>query len=342
MTGEWYWHIILGGRGRELKREGDCVYFFWEGRHGWLYFWCSQRDIEEERTAGVRRYIGDWLRYRKSDDGKLQLDSWDRRQFESLTRYRFGKEDLPPVEWWNAHRNTFVPTPQQVAAFLQERESQMRLRLKMEKGLLDESEDPKYIELHQNRNLDHCFMYSEQADEAIRRWCRGQQRWWNFVFEAIYYPLFIFFASYVIPTVSLRLRRRGFPHSIRLAALFVLIHLGLVLPYAFGYSPYWMSTRSNQGTILYNIVLSILELPTLLCLSVLPEHLQYALAVISVPLDYLCFPVLARINEPGTPFASFSVSVGRGMIVLLGSIIYGLIGFLVGVRYSLKLRGKAG
>jgi len=347
-SGKHYWEVLLNGWGRELGRDADRVYFFWQSHHGWLYFQTTQNEINAAREEAGRKFIDNWFGYHKADNGAFRFDRWDKLQFAALTDYRADAQPTDPWDWWLAKQKNFSPSASQLAAYLEEcrRQAQQRQSIetsKEEKWLDDEN----LLALLNNHHVRFFqYLHSKDTDAAMATWLTSSRTTWNFCFEAVYFSALVFYFAYLVPAILRRLCRRW----LRFIMLGVLVHLGLALPYTFGYLPYWCSTRENQGTILYNLVFSIAEFPTILCLDAflrhLPGALMHGLSRLCGVLDYVFYPILARINEPGTPFASYSGGTDRGFILLLGTFSYASLAFLVGVlvmiiRKFFKPRGTS-
>ena len=346
-TGEHYWKILLNGSGRELNRDADHVTFFWQTRHGWRYFRTTQAEINSAQQEAGRKFIDRWISYHKTDNGDFHFDRWDKLQFAALTDYRADAQPSDPRDWWLANQKTFSPSARQLAAYLEEcrRQGQQRQSLERSKDL-EWLEDENLHALLCNRYVGSFQrLHSEDTEAAMAAWLTSRRTTWNFCFEAVYFPALVFYFAYPVPAILRRFRRRW----LRFIILGALIHLGLALPYAFGYLPYWGSTREHQGGVLYYAVFTLTELPTILCLDALPRHLagtiEQGLSHLCAALDYVLYPILARINEPGTPFASCSGGSERGFILLLGTACYASISLVMGMlivmaRKFLKSRGS--
>ena len=257
---------------------------------------------------------------------------WEKRRFEALTGHDFETAKHSPSVWSESGRWDFSPTMVQVRAYLDEWRSQALTRDNIVAAGRSYPDDFGLAE----RELisDGCLKparcpFGGHREEAVKRWLRSRRRLWNFTFEAVYFPLLIFYLAYTVPAVSRKLAGRQCRQWVRYAALGAVIHFGLVLPYALGYSPYWLSTRGNQGTILYNVVLTMVELPTVLCIGSLRLISRPTLELIGAicrPLDYLLYPVFWYINQPGTSYRSFSTNASRGGVLLIGTLVYAILG----------------
>ena len=347
-SGAHYWEILLNGWGRELGRDADRVTFFWQAHHGWLYLRTTQSEINAARQAAGRKFIDSWISYHKTDNGDFHFDRWDKLQFAALTDYRADAQPSDPRDWWLANQKTFSPSARQLAAYLEERRRQAKqqrsLATSKKEQVLDDDNLLALLNNHSVRSIQ--YLHSEDTDAAMAAWLTSRRTTWNFCFEAVYFPALVFYFAYLVPAILRRFRR----HWLRFIMLGVLIHLGLALPYAFGYLPHWDSTQENQGGLLYYVVFTISELPPLLCLDALPRHLagtiEQGLSHLCAALDHVLYPILARINEPGTPFASCSGGSERGFILLLGTACYASISLVMGmlvvmVRKFLKSRGTS-
>jgi hypothetical protein len=57
-----YWHVILCCRGRELSRSDNRICFFWQGEHGWDYYWTTPQAAERAREASAKEFLDDlWI-----------------------------------------------------------------------------------------------------------------------------------------------------------------------------------------------------------------------------------------------------------------------------------------
>ena len=339
--GKRYLRLVLRGRGRELKREAGRIYFYRRGHRGWDIHWTTRSEAEAAAPECVKEYVDDWLQPHRRDGrstGKeraIHFGEWEKKRFEALTGYDFETAQRSPAEWWEARKWDFSPNMAQVWAYLDEWRSQALLRDKLtpEWPSCDLAKDE--IELFSDDHLgSHSCPFGGYREKAVKRWLRSRQRLWNFVFEAVYFPLLIFYLAYAVPTVSRKLDTHRYWCRARYAALGAVIHFGLVLPYVFGYSPKSFCTSSNKGTILYDTVLTVVEMPTLFCMDCLdswPKPVRGAFFAVCLPLDYLFFPVLRWAHDPGVGWRPVSSGGARPAILLIGSFMYAMIGLIVGI-----------
>ncbi len=329
-TGEHYWQVLLNGSGRELERKGEHVFFFWQEHHGWICLQVSGADIARTLDAQTRKFINDWLGYHKTDNNTLVFDKWDRQQFAALTGYDENSR-LSPQEWWLANQKRFIPSLTQNTAFLEKRRALALQRRNIALSEADWIMDDDMLALYNNRLIRHAeSRYSKDTDQAITAWLTSHRVWWNWGFEAIYFPALVFYLAYTVPMCLRKLRGRW----LRWIMTGTLIHSGFALPFVFGYLPYWLSTRGNQGTIIYDMVFTIAEIPTILCLDAMPHHvtdmIEHGLSWLWNALDHVCYPLLTPINDPRTSFLSFSGGTNRSFILLLGTLLYSSISIAVG------------
>lgn len=206
-TGNRYWRVIFLGTGRELKREGNRIYFYSQSEHEWFYYWTTQAEVDDTIAPATKAWIDDWLRFRRSaQDGSLSLDKWDKSQFQTLTGYDFDKESLAPLEWWKQNRKPFSPTASHVSAFLEERKVQSRLRHEAERQLqtgLDINED--IWSLLGNHELSRFeWLYSERVDRQIEKWNKSYKPWWNFRSVTWATIVLVLLCAYGLPSIVRR------------------------------------------------------------------------------------------------------------------------------------------
>lgn len=335
-----YWDVVLGGSGRALRTEDGRAYFVRWGR-GAFYEWTPEEQVERARKHAVREYLDHWLL--DGESGAPRLDSWDRMRLGALTGVDFARTDQTPAQWWRANRDRFFPTAAQVAGFLQERGKQALLQQKLWQNPGQYPQTEQYEALRRNQRIGPMFraVYSRDMDDLAERLSKGTGRTLMFAFEIVYFPVLLLYFIYVLPRWSGRMAAKGVRGAYRVAALAFFVHLGLVGPYLFGYSPEWATTGPRQVAILYNGVITAAELPVFAVLSALPEGVQEMLLGLAEPWDCVFYPFLAPLNDFGTYTLSLEEVQGRTLVFLLGSLAYAFAGAFHGASAD-RARRRSG
>ena len=304
--GDWYWHDLLGGGGLELKRDNGRMHYFTSDAKGWSFWWTTEAEIEAAMVPEVRRHIDEWLAYRRATvSGEIALDPCERSLFKTLTGYHIPDQAYSVADWWKANRRDFVPSRERVLAYLQAR---------------------KGAALRGHVYVPHeRWLYDDKAEVRMENWisARNERIRLNFTFEGAHFSLLMAFFTYTLPWISRKLVRRGWYRPARYALVAFLVHCGVVFPYVFGYSPNWLTSAQDQGTIVYNFFLFFAELPRLLCgvhpFYTFPDQLDSV------------FPGFLRfVNDPGAPRSCEPVH-GAAEMLLIGGAFYAAVGCLLGL-----------
>jgi len=332
--------------GHELKREGDRIYFYTDSHHGWRVLWTTREDIERHLASKVRWFVSTWAgddakQPTEEGTGRPTLDRWEMQQFEALTGFRSRTDTMPAAEWWQKHGDRVVPTFEGLTEFLRIRDEQCLLYWDVAKNPV------KYRHSEERSILTTPAIprarrhYCERTVLAIQRWNRSQRLLWNIVFEACFFPLLAAHFVFLVPAVVARLKERGVGPVVYCSVAGVLIHLGVVLPYMLGYSPFWLTSLDGKGTVIYNGLLWVAEMPVLFILAFLPRPLVRALNLLCVPFGLIFLPVLSPMNVPEGQLGAFTSFGGRGMVFIAGGLAYACLGFVWGLRQRRKSKSES-
>lgn len=296
--GSFYWDRILGGTGREIGRRGDRVDFFWAGHLGWNCYKTTVQEIDAARVEAARRLVDDLVpRYLAGD----QSLAFHMRYFELLTGYDHLGNTIPPDEWWKENRDKVQPTARQVQAFLDERRKVVvlaQIALNMASPP-EQMEGYNTLELVNGRTalIGRPYLLGPEGDKVTEQYRVSHRKFWSFLFEAFYFPALIFYIAYGVTFVLRWLRAKRWPQWTVCAVGAVLINVGVMLPYVFGYAPCWMTTANDDKTILYNVFLSLCELPMILVLTGLGDLTSWAGSILDGMLgEYVAIFILVTIT----------------------------------------------
>ena len=98
----------------------------------------------------------------------------------------------------------------------------------------------------------------------MAKWLKGTKIKTNLLVEGLYFPALMGYFVFVLPAVFHALGRKGWGLNLRRSLMGFLFHCGIVLPYLLGYASDFLSTSRENCGLLYGIVLSVAELPTII------------------------------------------------------------------------------
>ena len=300
------------------------------------YFCVLNADLDRVRIKSVTRHLDDrlwldpqpdsWFGATYNAQDKRFLGSADRDQIEALTGYRLGPDEDART-WWKEYRKDYQATENQVNRYLRVLARQSSQLSTLLEKLGYNSTDPRLQELTKSTTVAlGSLVYSDRVDAEIAHRYRRLYSGASLTFERAYFPLACFALVYLIPRIGRGFSRRGPRWGLKVFAIYGLV----VLPYMLGYPHVWIFTFDEQGTILYNAVLSIVHVPVVVMTYFLP-WLHHGLSPITTMTETLSIPMLAWINDPNTITLSVPPNTpSRGVSLVMGALFYGGLAALSG------------